>query len=1117
MPPKSGNEVSRLAALHDLDILDTEPEAEFESIVKAAAALCETSICLLSLVDENRQWFKANVGLPGVSETPRSMAFCARTILQDEILEVDDCSADDRFHDNPLVTGVPNLRFYAGVPLRLSDGSQVGSLCVLDRKPGKLSDSQRVALTHLSEAAVRAMESRRVAQQQVVNQSRFRTLCSSLPLGVFATDTHGELFFANDRLRHILGADKDEHEEDWHDCLRRILPDDRVLFDNCWKEANENFSVYELEFQIQQDDGSITTAKIISSPVLSDEGCVVGRVGSVEDITSHKEHLAEQYRSVALLRQMGSLAKVGGWELDLKQQSIVWTEQTCLIHGVPIDYQPDLETAADFYTADSRERLVTAMQELTTDGYSFDLELQLQRVDGPCIWVRVVGEANYDSGEMVRLYGAIQDIDGKVRQRQALESAHERVTVATGSGEIGVWEWSLIDGRINWTSQMHRLYGLGDAQVTPLLAEWNNLVHPDDRARASQRLEQAIAGDGNYEDEFRIVWPDGTIRHLQSRADIKRDADGIALKLVGVNLDVSDLRQLASELAEQHGLLQVTLQSIDDAVITANTDGLITWLNPSAERLTRWTCSEAVGQPMGVIYTVEHEVSARHLESPAAECLRLGKPVIRKNDITLLARDGSRVGIEDSASPIKDDQRRLLGVVLVFRDVTEQRRLTKEMSHRATHDDLTQVLNRSEFEVRLQQILDARETTPGTHALMYIDLDQFKIVNDACGHSVGDQLLRQIADVLMGSLREGDVLARLGGDEFGLILKNCSAEDASVSAQKICRSVDGFRFSHNKRRFRIGASIGLVPLDDRWRTISSIMQAADTSCYAAKDAGRNRVHVWFDTDQSVRSRRGDMQWAARLEQSLDENGFELHAQRLIMMDGSPRGLEAEVLIRLRDDKGEIILPTTFLNAAERFHLATRIDRWVLQKSIDTLSTCPSLGKVDRLWINLSGQSVGDREFHREAIEMLLKAGPEIRCRLCLEITETAAVTNITDAARFIDRLGALDVTTALDDFGAGASSFGYLKSLPVDVLKIDGQFISNLITDPLDEAAVRCFVDVAGIIGLKTVAEHVDCPEVLERVRALGVSYAQGFLLHKPEPLARVLAASAGQGQEAAG
>ena len=510
---------------------------------------------------------------------------------------------------------------------------------------------------------------------------------------------------------------------------------------------------------------------------------------------------------------------------------------------------------------------------------------------------------------------------------------------------------------------------------------------------------------------------------------------------------------------------------------------------------------DATGKSLEAVYRVADEESGLPLDNPLVECLRLGKPVHHSRDAILLAGDGSRYGIEESAAPMLDSQQHLLGVVLVFRDVTEQRQLRAAMLHRATHDELTQVFCRSEFESRLRKTLNSLRGATDSHALMFIDLDEFKLVNDACGHPVGDQLLRQIAALLNRTLREGDTLARLGGDEFGVILNDCNVQQARKLAREICRRMHDFRFAHGERRFRVGASIGLVPLDDRWASPASVMQAADTSCYSAKEAGRNRVHLWCETDQAMRVRRGHMQWAERLEQSLDEDRFELYAQRLVSLFDDNAGLNAEVLVRLKGENGEIILPGAFLPAAERYHLASRIDRWVLRKAICTLTEMSSLEGVERLWINLSGQSVGDRDFHQDALLMFEKAGPAVCERICLEITETSAVTNISDAAHFICSLRALNVSTALDDFGAGASSFGYLKSLPVDVLKIDGQFIGYLIDDPLNAAAVRCFVDVADVLDLKTVAEFVETTDALDYVRDLGVDYAQGFLLHRPVPI----------------
>jgi diguanylate cyclase (GGDEF)-like protein len=447
----------------------------------------------------------------------------------------------------------------------------------------------------------------------------------------------------------------------------------------------------------------------------------------------------------------------------------------------------------------------------------------------------------------------------------------------------------------------------------------------------------------------------------------------------------------------------------------------------------------------------------------------------------------------------------LLGVVLVFHDVTEQRRLSGEMSYRATHDALTGLLNRAEFESRLTRTLSKAHKEKSEHALLFIDLDQFKLVNDSCGHSAGDQLLQQVAKLLRNAVRASDTLARIGGDEFAVILEDCTSEQALRVAQQICDRVDEFRFSYDGRRFRIGTSIGLVPLDNRWSAPAAVLQAADASCYAAKEEGRNRVHTWFNTDAAMHARNGEAQWASRLEQAIDEDRFVLHAQRIVPLHSQETGLHAEVLLRMVDDDGSLIAPGAFLPAAERFHLSSRIDRWVLRRVVGMLLARPDLSNIDMLCVNLSGQSIGDRVFHRDTLEILTASGSEVCKRLCLEITETAAVTNMTDAALFVEKVRALGVRVALDDFGAGASSFGYLKSLAVDLLKIDGQFVRDVIEDPLDDATVRCFVDVAQVVGVSTVAEFIDNPAVLARMREIGVDYGQGFHLHRPEAIEALL------------
>ena len=1097
------HESERLDALRALDILDSAPEREFDSLVAAAALLCNVPISLVSLIDSERQWLKANLGLHGVSETPRDVAFCAHAIQHDGILEVHDTTKDARFADNPLVTGAPDIRFYAGAPLRLSGGATVGTLCVIDREPRVLTAIQRTILGHLATAASLALESRQKSRAFVASEARFRTLSEASPLGVFATDADGGCTYTNARWQEIYGLSAEQAAgTGWS---RTLHPDDRRGVFAEWQRTASEHLDFDMEFRVQRADDTVRHVRSVSRPVINDHGAVTSYVGSVEDITERKAQESRLRRSEQLLERTGELAEVGGWELDLLTGELEWSAQTRRIHGVADDYHPRLDEAINFYAPDARLVIEAAVSRSMEDGEPWDLELPLIRASGERIWVRAVGYAEITEGKPVRLLGAFQNITQRVEQRRDLETTRDRMTLATESGGIGVWDFDVRNGTLLCDPWMYRLYGMSPSIDVEAYELWARHLHPEDRADAEQTVRDALAGKHDFRTEFRIVWQDGSIHHLRAAARITRDDSGAAVRMVGVNWDVTSLRELSAELADQHELLRVTLQSIGDAVITTDAAGRVTWLNPVAERMTGWRSRDAAGAAVTDVFRIVHGDTGLAADDPVAACLQSESVQTLASNTVLCSRDGFEFGIEDSAAPIRNSRGEVLGVVLVFHDVTEQRRLSGEMSHRATHDALTGLVNRVEFESRLQRTLNQSHTDGTQHAMLFIDLDQFKVVNDSCGHSVGDKLLLQVAKLLTAEVRNGDTVARLGGDEFAVILTHCTTDHAQRVAQQICDRMEEFRFTHDDRRFRIGASIGLVPVDNRWATTSAPMQAADNSCFAAKDAGRNRVHTWFDTDESMRARHGEIEWATRIEQALDENQFVLHAQRIDALAADGSGLRAEVLVRLPSANGELIPPGAFLPAAERFHLATRVDRWVLQQVLDRLKAMPDVSRIEMLCVNLSGQSVGDRAFHRHAMSALLAAGGDVCARLCLEITETAAVTNMAEAAAFIAQVRSLGVRIALDDFGAGASSFGYLKTLTVDLLKIDGQFIRDLITDPLDDAAVRCFVDVARVVGVKTVAEFVDKPELLDRVRELGIDFAQGFLLHRPEPLQIVL------------
>ena len=1222
-PPIPLDEGARLRALLDLNVLDTPPEREFDALAQAAALVCDVPVSLVSLVDADRQWFKAKVGMPGVSETPREVAFCAHAIHQDGIFEVPDASVDPRFAANPLVIS-GDIRFYAGATLRLADGAHVGTLCVIDREPRQLSQRQREILARLAEAAVRALETRRLARRYVASEARFRALSDAAPLGVFAADVKGACTYSNARWQIIFGLS--QAQSLGHGWSRTLHPDDKTDVFSQWQQATAERRDFDMQFRVRDDDGAVRHVRAIGRPVLDEDGAATGYVGSVEDIservlalkenedllgavreqfvmsitdvhgaiidvndafcaisqhqrdaliganhrivnsghhpraffeemwrciaagkswrgeicnrtrdgspywvdcvivplrdsagqidryvslrsdiTQRKADQAALLKSEALLSETGTLANVGGWDLELPAGVPRWSDQTCRIHGVAPGYQPQLDEAINFYAPQARSVIKAAVERAIADGTGWDLELPFVQANGNRIWVRAVGHAEFEDGKATRLLGAIQDITQSVRQRQAVEAAHDRLALATESGGIGVWDFDCVEQRMEVDAQMRRLYEVPEGIEIDPMSIFRQRLHPEDAERATRLVENAMQQANGYDHEFRILQRDGAVRHLRTAARVTRDAQGQPLRIVGVNWDVTPLRKLAADLAEQHELLRVTLESIGDAVIT--TDGLarVSWLNPVAERMTGWLTAEAIGRPIAQVFHIVHEETRQPAADPVSVCLEKEDIAGLPAHTVLISRNGEQFGIEDSAAPIRDAAGTVLGAVLVFHDVTEQRRLSGEMNYRANHDALTGLVNRSEFETRLRRSLNKAHEDRSEHALLFIDLDQFKLVNDACGHSVGDQLLQQMAKLLGETVRARDTLARLGGDEFGVILEHCTSEQALRVAQQICDRMDDFRFVHDGRRYRIGTSIGLVPIDSRWSTPAAAMQAADTSCYAAKEAGRNRVHSWFEADATMRARRGEMRWATRLEEAIDENRFVLYAQKIEALGEAPAGLHAEVLLRLVDDDGRIIAPGAFLPAAERFHLCSRIDRWVLLRSIEALGSLPDLRAVEMLCVNLSGQSIGDRAFHRHAIDALSHAGAELCRHICFEITETAAVTNMADAALFIDQVRALGVRIALDDFGAGASSFGYLKTLTVDLIKIDGQFVKHVLDDPLDAAAVRCFVDVARVIGVKTVAEYVERPEVRQRVIELGIDYAQGFLHHRPEPIEAVL------------
>ncbi|MDD5330371.1 MAG: EAL domain-containing protein [Sulfuricella sp.] len=574
------------------------------------------------------------------------------------------------------------------------------------------------------------------------------------------------------------------------------------------------------------------------------------------------------------------------------------------------------------------------------------------------------------------------------------------------------------------------------------------------------------------------------------------------------NRMAQDIQGLLAQVHREKELAQVTLQSIGDAVITTDAGEWVTYLNPVAENLTGWSNAEAYGRPLTEVFRIINEFNREAVETPVDRVLREGVIVGLANHTVLIARDGREYAIEDSAAPIRDRDDEILGVVMVFHDVTEKREMAREMSWQASHDPLTGLANRREFERRLHQLLHTAKAGNQVHALIYMDLDQFKVVNDTCGHVAGDELLRQVTVLLQGKVRGSDTLARLGGDEFGVLLECCPVEKASRIAEEMIDMLKDFRFPWQDKTFMVGASIGVSAISVASTDIHGILSAADTACYIAKERGRNRVQVYSAEDAELASRHGEMHWVSRISDAIEQDAFCLHFQRISPLHRNGRE-HLEILVRMNGAGGEgLILPGAFIPAAERFGLMPAVDRWVVSAALSAYRRRLELGVDGETWaINLSGASLGDPAFlHFVAGEFERHTPP--RGAICFEITETAAIGNLPRVAAFIREMKGSGCSFALDDFGSGLSSFAYLQNLAVDYLKIDGRFVKNMTSNASDFAIVESVNRIGHALGIETIAEFVENEEILTRLRSIGVDYAQGYHVHKPQPLDDLLESS---------
>jgi two-component system CheB/CheR fusion protein len=584
------------------------------------------------------------------------------------------------------------------------------------------------------------------------------------------------------------------------------------------------------------------------------------------------------------------------------------------------------------------------------------------------------------------------------------------------------------------------------------------------------------------------------LRILSFRTDDNK-IDGIVATFV----DVSHLKQAEKSLARSKERVELLLKSTGEAIYGVDEEGRCIFVNNKCLEQLGFTEDELLGNnPHPLIQHTRRDGSRYPWEeSFVCRCLKKGISYRGNHDVTW-RKDGTSFPALYTAETIVEDGR-VTGTVVIFRDMTEADALSSKLNHLARHDPLTGLVNRRGFEERLEQVLERTQRNHTKHALCYLDLDQFKVINDTCGHVAGDQLLRQIGGILSQSVRKRDLIARLGGDEFGVLMENCDVYGAELSAKTIRDAVADYRFQWEDKTHVIGVSIGIVSITEDAGSLIDVLKAADAACYAAKESGRNRFHVYHEQDTALATRHGEMQWVARLNRALEENRLLLALQPIAPIhDLSGENVSYEILLRMQEADGTIIPPADFLGAAERYNLSIKVDRWVISNFFKWKATNKrKLEQVPLFNINLSGQSLGDEDFLNFTIAEFEKyqVSPE---KICFEITETAAITNLASATRFIQVIKQLGCLFALDDFGTGLSSFGYLKTLPVEYLKISGLFVKDITDDAIDLAMVKSINEIGQVMGKKTIAESVENEGILVKLRELGVDYAQGYFIGKP-------------------
>jgi diguanylate cyclase (GGDEF)-like protein/PAS domain S-box-containing protein len=1090
--PLPHNEVARLAALHALEVLDSPAEAEFDALVKVACLVCAVPISLISLVDSRRQWFKAQVGLPDLQETPRDIAFCAHAVHAEEFLEVPDAMADARFADNPLVLEAPGIRFYAGAPIRLSSGHLAGTLCVMDRIARTLQPEQREVLVSLCVAAARALETRASEIARFREQGRLQDILDGTGAGTWEWDMQSGGLQVNQRWAQILGRTlQDMLPVSFASWSALVHPDDFGSAELAVQaHVGGQTERYDCEFRMRHALGHwvwVHSSGQIKS--WSPDGLPHKMFGTYVDITDRKraQLLLELSETTQRLQYEATPAML--YSIDARGELL--NVSNLFAQTLGYDRSDMLgRKPTDFMTsASARHALQTVFPEFLQTGAVRDVAYQMVRRDGSVMDVLVSAALERDAqGQPLRSLSVVNDVTERLAIGRALEQerrqlaqseAHLRSVINSVPALIAYVD---AQQRYVYVNQQYQ-QRFAPHQIDLIGSTVQDILGPERYAFASPLIERALAGQPQSYDwqPFHNVWQQ--INYLPTHSALGQ-VDGYYV----LGTDITERKQHEIQQLEATAVFENSYEGI----MVANAEGLITRVNSAFTRITGYTQDEVVGQSPRMLSSGRHDARfyAEFWQS-------LNTAGVWRGEIWNRRKSGELYAVLQSVAVVHDANGAVLHYVCVFADISQIKAHEAALDKVANYDPLTHLPNRRLLSDRLKQALVRSDRSGRSTAICFLDLDGFKLVNDQLGHAVGDLVLVGVAQHLGAVLRADDTLARLGGDEFVLLLSDIASTEEC--AQVLERVLEATRqpVQAEGHAIVLSASIGVSLYPSDHSDPDLLLRHADMAMYLAKQAGKDRYQL-FDTeiDRVAQTHRD---FLAQLECALHQQEFVLHYQPQVdLVSGQVIG--AEALIRWLHPVRGLLAPAEFLPQLNGSALEAPLGEWVIATALAQMRSWKVLGLHTRVSVNISANHLLQSDFCARLTQALARY-PDIEpSQLELEVLETAAIGDMQHAVEALQACTALGVRFALDDFGTGYSSLTYLRKLPVHTLKIDQSFVRDMLVDPDDLGIVRGTIELANIFGRQVVAEGVETMAHGSALCELGCRCVQGYGIARPMP-----------------